>query len=200
MPDPISETSRPAGRPQEAIDPGKAYRILEGGPVVLVTTAAHGRRNVMTMGFHMVMQHEPPLLGCTIGPWAYSHVALEETGECVIAVPTIDLARTVVGIGNCSGETVDKFARFGLTPGTGEIVEPPLIAECLANLECRVIDRTLSARYHLHVLEVVAISLDRQRRERRTLHHQGDGTFTTDGATHDLRAEMVRWKQFQGPL
>ena len=74
------------------VDPNKAYRLLEAGPVVLVTTAMAGRRNIMTMGFHMVIQHDPPLVGCIIGPWDHSHAALKRTRECVIAIPTVDLA------------------------------------------------------------------------------------------------------------
>jgi hypothetical protein len=97
----------------------------------------------MTMGFHMVVQHAPPLIGCIIGPWDYSYRALRETGECVIAIPTVDLARKVVDIGNCSGETIDKFAKFKLTPLPASEVEAPLIAECVANIECRVADTAL---------------------------------------------------------
>lgn len=175
----------------------KAYRLLEAGPVVLVTTASKGRPNVMTMGFHMVVQHAPPLIGCIIGPWDYSYRALRETGECVIAIPTVDLARKVVDIGNCSGETVDKFAKFKLTPLPASDVEAPLIAECVANIECRVADTTLAGKYSLFILEAVRIWTDPVRKERRTLHHNGDGTFTVDGRTINLQDRMVMWKQFQ---
>jgi flavin reductase (DIM6/NTAB) family NADH-FMN oxidoreductase RutF len=86
----------------EQIDPGKAYLLLESGPVVLVTTRDGDRANIMTMGFHMVLQHAPPMIGCVVGPWDYSYKALKETGECVIAVPTVDLAHKVVKFGNCT--------------------------------------------------------------------------------------------------
>lgn len=182
------------------VDPSKAYRLLEAGPAVLVTTAMAGHRNVMTMGFHMVVQHDPPLIGCVIGPWDHSHAALTQTGECVIAIPTIDLAATVVDIGNCSGATFDKFKRFGLTAMDADEVGAPLIGECLANLECRVVDDRLSDSYSLHILEVVAIHYDDQRPEKRTLHHNGDGTFTVDGELIDLRERMTLWKGFQVDL
>ena len=80
----------------------KAYRLIEPGPVVLVTTANEGRANIMTMSWHMVMDFTP-LIGCIIGPWDYSFTALRTTEECVIAIPTVDLASKVVEIGNCSG-------------------------------------------------------------------------------------------------
>jgi flavin reductase (DIM6/NTAB) family NADH-FMN oxidoreductase RutF len=175
----------------------KAYRLLEAGPIVLVTTTHNGRPNVMTMGFHMVVQHAPPLLGCVIGPWDHSYKALRATGECVIAIPTVDLARKVVDIGNCSGDQVDKFRRFKLTPTAAKTVSAPLISECLANIECRVADTTLVEKYNLFILEAVNIWTDPERKERRTLHHNGDGTFTVDGRTINLQERMVLWKQFQ---
>jgi flavin reductase (DIM6/NTAB) family NADH-FMN oxidoreductase RutF len=184
----------------QRVDASKAYLLMEAGPVVLVTTAHEGRQNVMTMGFHMIVQHAPPLIGGIIGPWDHSYAALRETGECVIAVPTVDLAETVVDIGNCSGSDTDKFARFKLTPQPAEQVAAPLIAECLANIECRVADTALVGKYNLFLFEAVAIWLDRDRKERRTLHHNGDGTFTVDGKTLDLRERMTLWKSFQVAL
>lgn len=167
---------------------------------MLVTTSDGGRPNVMTMGFHMMVQHAPPLIGCVIGPWDHSYDALRATGECVIAIPTVDLARKVVDIGNCSGREVDKFERFKLTAVPARRVAPPLIAECLANVECRVADTALVDKYSLFILEAVAISIDDDRKERRTLHHNGDGTFTVDGRTIDLKDRMVLWKGFQVEL
>jgi flavin reductase (DIM6/NTAB) family NADH-FMN oxidoreductase RutF len=178
----------------------KAYRVLESGPIVLVTTRHGDKANVMTMGFYMMVQHAPPLLGCVIGPWDYSYDALRETGECVIAVPPAGLARKVVDIGNCSGAEVDKFKRFRLTPMEAETVGAPLVKECFANLECRVADTTLVEKYNLFILAVTALWVDRARKDRRTLHHNGDGTFTVAGRTLDLRERMIQWKQFQVDL
>jgi Conserved protein/domain typically associated with flavoprotein oxygenases, DIM6/NTAB family len=181
----------------QSIPANKANRFLEPGPIVLVTTTDGGQPNIMTMGFHMMVQHDPPLIACVIGPWDHSYDALRGSGECVIAVPTVDLARTVVDIGNCSGATVDKFQTFGLTPLPARKVAPPLIGECLANLECRVADSRLVDTHNLFILEVVAISTNPERRERRTLHHRGDGTFVVGGETVDLRDRMVKWRHLQ---
>ena len=117
------------------IPASKAYRLLEAGPIVQVTTAHDGRANVMTMGFHMMIQHDPPLIGAIIGPWDHSFAALRATGECVIAIPTVDMARTVVDIGNCSGRDVDKFKHCKLTAVTATRVAAPLIMQCLACIE-----------------------------------------------------------------
>lgn len=83
----------------------------------------------MTNGFNMMVRHAPPLIACTIGPWDHSYQALVETGECVVSVPTADMAATVVDIGNCSGADVDKFEEFDLTAVTGEQVQAPLVPD-----------------------------------------------------------------------
>lgn len=172
----------------------QAYRLLEPGPIVLVTTSLNGRPNVMTMGFHMNIQHAPALIGCIIGPWDHSYTALRATGECVIAIPTVDLAETVVDIGNCSGDTINKFERFGLTVTPARSVTPPLIGECLANIECTVADDSLADEYNLFILKVERLWLDADRKERRTIHHRGDGSFIIDGDVLDLSDHMSKWR------
>ncbi|MBB4351107.1 flavin reductase family protein [Aliirhizobium cellulosilyticum] len=172
----------------------QAYRVLEPGPIVMVSTSDNGKPNVMTMGFHMMIQHDPPLIGCVIGPWDHSYQALRKTGECVIAVPGLDLAETVVDVGNCSGDRVDKFQRYGLKTRPAKDVSAPLLSDCLANIECRVVDTRLSDPYNLVILEATRIWINENRKERRMLHHRGDGTFTVDGGTLDLRDRMVKWR------
>ncbi|MEV6543783.1 flavin reductase family protein [Streptomyces sp. NPDC051665] len=123
----------------------QVHRLIEPGPVILVTTRHRGVPNVMTNGFNMMVRPAPPLIACTIGPWDHSYEALVETGECVVSVPTADMAATVVDIGNCSGADVDKFEEFALTAVDGEKVQAPLVAECFADIECRVADTSLVA-------------------------------------------------------
>lgn len=145
----------------------------------------------------MMIQHSPPLIGCIIGPWDHSHSTLRATGECVIAIPTVDLAETVVDIGNCSGNKVNKFQRFGLRTRPAKDVVAPLISDCLANIECHVTDASFVDTYNHFVLEAQRIWIDETRKERRTMHHRGDGSFTIDGGTLDLRERMVKWRHLQ---
>src|SRR5271165_1191794 len=104
----------------------KVYQLLEPGPVVLLTTARKGRVNVMTMSWHMMVEFEPPLVACIVSSANHSFAFLRATKECVIAVPALELAPTVVEVGNCSGRDVDKFKKFGLTAVPATRVEPPL--------------------------------------------------------------------------
>jgi flavin reductase (DIM6/NTAB) family NADH-FMN oxidoreductase RutF len=166
----------------------KVYQKLEPGPVVLVTTAEGGRFNVMTMSWHMMVEFNPPLIACVVSEANFSHRALKKTGDCVIAIPPADLAETVVAIGNCSGREVDKFARFGLTALPGREVSAPRIAQCIVNIECKLVDRALVARYNLFILEAVKAWIDPQRARAKTLHHCGYGRFLLDGEELRLRS------------
>lgn len=162
--------------------------MLEPGPVVLVTTHDGARSNVMTISWTMVLDFTPRF-AITTGAWNYSYKALKKTRECVIAIPTVDMLDIVVGIGTCSGADTDKFERFGLTPVPGRVVKAPLIKECLANVECRVVE--IIRRYDVVVLDAVAAYRDASRRESRTVHAVGDGTFIVDGRRLNRRRQMA---------
>jgi flavin reductase (DIM6/NTAB) family NADH-FMN oxidoreductase RutF len=162
------------------------YRLLEPGPVVLVTTAARGRTNIMAMSWHMMMEFDPPLVGCVISGRHFTFDLLRASRECVINIPTSALAKEVVGCGNTSGRKTDKFALFGLTPEASSTVKAPRIEECYANLECRVADTKMVARYNMFVLEVRRAWIDRSVRQPETLHHAGRGVFRIAGRTLKL--------------
>lgn len=168
----------------------KVYGLLEPGPVVLVTTARKGQANIMTMSWHTMMEFEPPLVGCVISGRNATFDTLRATKACVINIPTLELARQVVGIGNCSGLKVDKFAKFGLTPEAAAQVEAPMIAECYASLECRVADTRLVNRYNFFILEVLRAWVDTAIKHPQTLHHRGNGVFAVAGETVRLRSAM----------
>ena len=166
----------------------KAFTLIESGPVILVTTHDGNKDNIMTISWTMVMDFTP-VFAITTGEWNYSFAALRKHRECVIAIPTVDLLDKVVGIGTCSGADTDKFARFKLTPVPARLVKPPLIAECLANIECKVID--IDEKHNIIVLEAVAAYLDTEHKEKRMFHAVGDGTFIVDGRKIDRKKMMA---------
>jgi len=166
----------------------KAFMLLEPGPVILVSTNYEGKNNIMTISWHMVMDFTPQFALMT-GAWNYSFKALIKSRECVIAVPTVDIARTVVKIGTCSGSDTDKFQKFELTPLKAKSVKAPLIKECLANIECHVSDYI--EKHNIFILDAMHAWIDNNRKERRTIHAIGDGTFVVDGRKVSYRKLML---------
>jgi flavin reductase (DIM6/NTAB) family NADH-FMN oxidoreductase RutF len=156
-------------------------RFLEPGPIVLVSSAWKGQRNIMTMGWHMVMGFEPSLLACYIWEENHSFQMIRRSKQCVINLPTVDLLDTVVDIGNCSGTEGDKFERFGLTASKASQVDAPLIAECHSNFECRLYDGSQVGKHGLFIWEVVKAHVATTPKIPQTVHYQGDGKFMVSG-------------------
>lgn len=171
----------------EELPLSRAFTLLEPGPVVLVTTSDGQRDNVMTITWTMVLDFSPTFAIKT-GPWNYSYTALSSSKECVLAIPTVDLIDKVIGIGTSSGQHTDKFKTFDLARAPARHMRAPLLADCLGNVECRVVD--ILEPHGIIVLDGIAAWIDPSRRERRTLHAVGDGTFVVDGETIDRRTAM----------
>ncbi len=144
----------------------------------------------MAQSWHTMIDFEPPIVACVVSNGNHSFGMLKATKECAINIPTVELAAQVVGCGNTSGRTVNKFEAFGLTPAAASDVQAPLIVECYANLECKVVDSRMAARYNLFILEVVAAWIDRSKKNPKTIHHQGMGSFMVAGRTIKLPSKM----------
>lgn len=180
-----------AGRKQDFLV-GQVRRFLEPGPVVLVSSQWRGQTDIMTMGWHTVMEFAPSLVGCVISSANHSFGLIRESGECVINLPTAALADSVAKIGNSSGAEIDKFAAFGLTAEPAHAVAAPLIRECHANFECRLVDDALVERYNFFVFEVVKAHAARTPRHPQTLHYTGDGVFMLSGKTISRKALFTK--------
>lgn len=168
----------------------QVYRLIEPGPVVLVSTALNGKPNIMTMSWQTMIDFEPPILACIISNRDYTFTILKKTKECVINIPTVELAKKVVGCGNTTGRKNDKFNKFKLTPMPASVVKAPLVGECFANLECKVIDMKMVNKYNMFVLEVLKAWITPSKKPRRTIHHLGKGVFMVAGEIIKLPSKM----------
>lgn len=168
----------------------RVYRLLEPGPVVLLATAGKNGPNVMTMSWHCMLEFEPPLVGCVVSNRNESFARLRRSKECTLNIPTVELAAKAVAVGNSSGRATDKFAAFGLTPVPAALVAAPLVDECYAALECRVVDGRMVNAYNFFVLEVVKAWVERSVESPKFIHHRGRGEFAVDGEIIRLPSKM----------
>jgi flavin reductase (DIM6/NTAB) family NADH-FMN oxidoreductase RutF len=193
---PARQEVRPEAREGEMAKPIRksdfpvhhARRYLEPGPIVLVSSKWRGRTNVMTLGWHTVLEFTPSLIGLMISSGNHSHDMIRHSKECVVNLPTTTLTDVTVGIGNTSGADVDKFEKFGLTLEKGTEVEAPLIRECHANFECRLHDAALVAKYNFFIFEIVKAHVASRPKYPETLHYTGDGVFMVAGRVMSRRA------------
>lgn len=167
-------------------------RFLEPGPVVLVSSHWQGQTDIMTMGWHTVMEFSPSLVGCVIASANHSFGLIRQSRECVINLPTAALVDVVAKIGNSTGAEIDKFDAFGLTAEPAQQVGAPLVRECHASFECKLVDDALVERYNFFVFEVVQAHVAASPRQPQTLHYTGDGTFMVSGKTIRRKALFTK--------
>ena len=177
---------------KKSLPVNKVRRFLEPGPVVLVSSAYKGERDIMTMGWHMILGDSPSLVGCFIWDQNYSRELIRRSKQCVINVPTYDLADAVIGVGNTHGPKPDKFEEFGLTAVKAAKVDAPLIGECYANFECELVDSNLINKYSLFVFEVVKAHVATSPKYPTTMHYRGDGVFMVSGKNVSHRDRFKR--------
>ncbi|MEA2711209.1 MAG: hypothetical protein QOF78_3810 [Phycisphaerales bacterium] len=175
----------------------KIRRFLEPGPVVLISSAWKNERNIMTLGWHMMLGFAPALVGCFIWDQNHTFDLVRRSKQCVINLPTHDLIEKVIAIGNTHAGpgAPDKFDQFGLTPARATKVKAPLIAECYANFECKLIDTSLINKYSLFVFEVVKAHVAKSPPAPRyptTMHYRGDGVFMISGRNVSYRRRFKR--------
>lgn len=177
----------------------KAYLLLNHGPVTLVSSRSAARSNVMAASWAMPLDFDPPKVVVVIDRNTLTRELVDASGEFALNVPPRALAETVVGVGSVTGRDVDKWSRFGIATLPASRIAAPLIADCIAWLECRVLaERPTEQKYDLFIAEVVAASAD----ERvfsggrwhfgddalKTMHYVAGGQFFAIGAPHAVGA------------
>lgn len=175
--------------------PEDIRQLLEPGPIVLVTSHHKGDTNIMTMGWHTVMEFSPSLIGCVIASSNHSFDLIKASKVCGINIPTFDMVDTVIKIGNSNGSEIDKFATFGLTPQKASKIDVPLIKECYANIECKLYDKRLVNTYNFFIFEVIKAHVATTPRTPTTIHYHGQGRISPSGRISDKSRLFTKWKQ-----
>lgn len=154
-------------------------RLLEPGPIVLVSSGWKEETNIFTLGWHAMMGYN--LIGCYIWDENYSHNLIKKSKECCINIPEVHLLDQTIKVGNSTGAEIDKFGEFGFTAQPAKRIKSPLIAECYANLECKVIDTKMVKEYSFFILQVVEAHVAISPKYPKTFHYRGNGEFMLSG-------------------
>jgi flavin reductase (DIM6/NTAB) family NADH-FMN oxidoreductase RutF len=183
-----------------------AYRLLNHGPTVLVTSAHGEHCNIMAAAWNMPLDFDPPKVAIVIDKNTYTRELIEASGTFAINVPCRVQAEMVVRVGNCSGRELlgkspdNKLAAFDIPTFPASEISAPLVAGCVAWLECRIIPEPhIQNTYDLFVAEVVAAQADERvfsndhwhfegYDELRTIHHVAGGAFMSIGDAFKIGA------------
>lgn len=182
---------------RKAVELEKAYRLINHGPTVLISTTYEGKHNVMAAAWTMPLDFSPPKVAIVVDKNTFTRHQIEQSGEFVLCIPTVQQAELTTAVGSCSGKEIDKFAEFGIEVEAASIVKAPLICGCVAWLECKLISEPhIQNVYDLLLGEVVGAWADDNAfsdghwhfndNSQRTIHHVAGGHYLQIGtaATH----------------
>lgn len=187
-----NEGEEPMKSPAQPVDLARSYLLLNHHPVVMITSAANGRTNVMSASWVMPLDFDPPKVALVVDGRSFTRELIEASGELALNIPCRDLAAKVLAAGSVCGRDCDKFAQAGLDTFAASRIAAPLISGCVAWLECRVIPEPHNQkRYDLFVAEVVAAAADPvffsegrwhfPAGRGKTFHYRSDGAFFETG-------------------
>lgn len=174
--------------PYDAVPLDKAYLLLNHGPTVMVTSALGNKQNIMSAAWITALDFDPPKVVVIIDKNNYSKELIQSSGEFAILVPSKAQAKQVLEVGATTGREIDKFITFNLTTLPSKTIHAPLITDCLACLECKLIPEAHNQdKYDLYIGEVTAAWADPDvfsegrwhitNDQKRSIHYQAGGTF-----------------------
>ncbi len=182
---------------KRSIERRLAARLLQPGPLALVTSLFHSQHNVMTAAWVTPIGTDPILIGLSISPQRLTHEFISRSEAFGLSIPTIDLLNAVHRCGLESGRDRDKFLSASLTPMDPIEIEAPLVEECVAHIECGLVERISMTDHDLFIGEVLAASAvdelftDRWRIQdgSELLHHVAGDEYAALGRVY--RARLV---------
>jgi len=177
------------------VDLQKAYRLINHGPTVLVSTRHAGVDNVMAAAWACALDFAPPKLTVVLDKSSKTREMIEQSGAFVIQVPTVAQLRLVHTVGTLSLATMpNKLKLSGVELFGIEGHGLPFVAGCSAWLACRLIPEPHNQQtYDLFIGEVVGAWADTRVCENgrwhfedadpamRSLHHIAGGNFYAIG-------------------
>ncbi len=148
---------------------------------------ASGNVNLAPYSFFNAFNYHPPLIGFSSIGWKDTVRNIQETGEFVWNLATMDIAQAMNATSATVPHEIDEFTLAGLTPAPSRLVMPPRVAESRVNFECKLseiiqlkgADGGLAQAW-LTLGEVVAVHIDKNLIR--------DGVYQTAQAHPILRA------------
>jgi len=162
-----------------------AYRLLHPMHTVLVSCSGKaGKPNITTLAWAMPTSINPPLLAISLAPTRHSYTLIEESGEFIVNIPTLEILQAVYACGSFTGRSFDKFKKANLTPMPAKKVKAPAIRECIAHLECSVDSKFTTGDHTVFVGKILEAYADMgvftesyDLKKARMLYHAGGNNF-----------------------
>lgn len=123
---------------------------------IAIVKDAQGKHNPITLGWTMITSHQPPMMAVSIGRTRHSLSAIRAAREFVISFPSSAMAEDALFYGTRSGRDLDKLAEFGTKTQPASVIDGMLLADAVANFECKLESELKTGDHVLFVGRVVA--------------------------------------------
>ena len=158
----------------------KPGTLLYPLPPVMVSCGTFEKPNVITIAWTGIVNSDPAMTYISVRPERFSYGLVKETGEFVINLPTEKLARITDYCGVKSGRDIDKFSLAEITAERSSLVSAPIIAECPANIECRVEQIISLGSHDMFLSKILAVDVDDKLLDAKgVLHLENAGLIVT---------------------
>ena len=124
--------------------------------VLAITKSADGRINAMAIGWVTLVSDEPPMFLIGVDDPAYTLELIRENKEFVIAYPSKAMAKETLYFGTVHGHNIDKGKESKLAFMPASKVDVPLLADAVANFECKFVAEYRPGNCPLVIGEAVA--------------------------------------------
>ena len=128
--------------------------------VIGIARDRQGKHNPITLGWTMIVSHEPPMMAVAIGKTRYSLQAFRHAREFVIAFPSQHQQEEAMLFGTKSGREIDKLGVAGCSVAPANKIDSVLLADAVANFECKLSGELEAGDHVIFVGEVVCSHLN----------------------------------------
>jgi flavin reductase (DIM6/NTAB) family NADH-FMN oxidoreductase RutF len=163
-----------------------ATRLLHPMHTVIISCkGSDAKPNITTLAWAMPTSANPPLIAISVAPGRHSHKLIEESGEFIVNIPTLEILQAVYACGSLTGRNFDKFKKANLTQMPGKKVKAPGIRECIAHIECEVDGQFTTGDHTIFIGKIVEAYADigvftetYDLKKARLLYHAGGNNFS----------------------
>ncbi len=173
---------------REKIPLDMATRLLNHGPLVLISSTWEDKVDITPIAWHMPVSKIPPVIAFTISEEHFIYKCILNSKDFAVNIPSPGIIREIMQCGAESGADVDKLRTTGLITELPRVIKAPVLKSAIAVLECTLLeDKYLLEHYNIILGEVKYAEVEPaafdghwlfKSRDLKTLHHLGDMTFS----------------------
>ncbi|MCJ7729233.1 MAG: flavin reductase family protein, partial [Sedimentisphaerales bacterium] len=145
--------------------------------VIVIAKDKYGKANPVTLGWTMIASGDPPMMAIGVYKGHYTVKCIRHSKCWTLVYPSADMAKAALFFGSHSGRDTDKLAEFTCKTASAKKIDSVLLADAVANFECRLVKQIPTGDHITFVGQIVCSHINPKlvRRRRKRLYSLGSG-------------------------